>query len=211
MAKNKFYVVWKGRKPGIYENWGDCQQQINGFKGATFKAFRTKQLAEEAFNADSNKVIGADFSSYEFTEEQLKLIGDPIENSIAVDGAWDTNTGRVEYQGVLVKTGEIIFHRDPFEDGTNNIAEFLAIVLGLAYCKQKGLDLPIYSDSRNAIGWVRDKQARTNHAPSEKSKEIFDDHAHHRNIHITEMIGTKNIRFFTVKFGFVSYFYGHSD
>jgi ribonuclease HI len=174
MGKAKFYVVWKGRAPGIYQNWSDYQQQINGFKGAAFKAFKTRQLAEQAFKDDGAKFIGVDFHETELSEEQLLLIGKPIEDSIAVDGAWDTSTGKIEFRGVYVNTGEEVFHRGPYDDGTNNIAEFLAIVLGLAHCKQNKLTMPIYSDSRNAIGWIRDKEARTNLEFSEKNTALFD-------------------------------------
>lgn len=72
----------------------------------------------------------------ELTDEQLKLIGKPIEESISVDGAWNTSTGVVEYQGVHTTTKEVIFKMGPFEDGTNNIVEFLGIVHALAHCKR---------------------------------------------------------------------------
>jgi ribonuclease HI len=79
----------------------------------------------------------------------------------------------VEYQGVDTKTQKALFSAGPFEDGTVNIAEFLAIVHALAYCKQRGITLPIYSDSRNAIGWVADKQVRTKHTRTETSEKLF--------------------------------------
>lgn len=173
MAKNKFYVVWVGREPGIYNSWEECTQQIHGFPGAVYKSFKTRQLAEEAYNSSSKEFIGKDFFESELTEDQLKLIGEPILDSISVDAAWNTFTGVVEYQGVDTKTNKVLFSAGPFEDGTINIAEFLAIVHALAYCKQKGITLPIYSDSRNAIGWVADKQARTNHSRTETSEKLF--------------------------------------
>jgi ribonuclease HI len=49
MAKQKFYVVWVGRKPGIYNNWDECKAQVNGFSGAKFKSFKTQRLADDAF------------------------------------------------------------------------------------------------------------------------------------------------------------------
>ena len=173
MAKNKFYVVWVGREPGIYNSWEECTQQIHGFAGAVYKSFKTRQLAEEAFNSSSKEFIGKDFFETELTEDQLKLIGEPILDSISVDAAWNTANGVVEYQGVETKTKKVLFSAGPFEDGTINIAEFLAIVHALAYCKQKGITLPIYSDRRNASGWVADKQARTNHKRTETSEKLF--------------------------------------
>lgn len=174
MAKKKYYVVWVGRQTGIFETWEDCNEQIFGYPKAVYKSFKTKELAEQAFNSSSKEFIGKDIFETELTEEQLKKIGDPIKDSISVDGAWNTSTGIVEYQGVHTETGKVLFKAGPFEDGTNNIVEFLAIVHALAYCKQKNIKLPIYSDSRNAIGWVRDKEARTNHEKSDKNVKLFE-------------------------------------
>jgi len=174
MAKQKFYVVWKGRKTGIFDNWDDCKAQTFGFTGAVYKSFDTRPLAEKAFNSASGEFVGKGKAKPILSSEQKKLVGQPIPDSISVDGAWNTATGMVEYQGVHTKTGKSLFHQGPFEDGTNNIVEFLGIVHGLAYCKQHKLALPIYSDSRNAINWVRDKQARTKLNRSHKNKKLFE-------------------------------------
>ncbi len=174
MANKKYYVVWVGRKIGLFESWEDCNNQIFGFPKAVYKSFKSRELAEQAFNSSSKEFIGKDVFETELTPEQLFLIGDPIKDSISVDGAWNTASGLVEYQGVHTESGKILFKMGPFEDGTNNIVEFLAIVHALAYCKQNKLKLPIYSDSRNAIGWVRDKEARTNHDKSDKNSKLFE-------------------------------------
>lgn len=174
MAKKKYYVVWVGRQTGIFDTWEECSEQISGFPKAVYKSFKTKELAEQAFKSSSKDFIGKDIFETELTPEQIALIGDPIKDSISVDGAWNTSTGIVEYQGVHTGTGKNLFKVGPYEDGTNNIVEFLAIVHALAYCKQNNIKLPIYSDSRNAISWVRDKQARTNHDKSDKNKKLFE-------------------------------------
>ena len=58
--------------------------------------------------------------------------------------------------------------------GTNNIGEFLAIVHGLALLKQKGLrTMPIYSDSRNALSWVKQKQCKTKLPRDSQTEELF--------------------------------------
>lgn len=174
MAKKKYYVVWVGRKTGVFETWEECSKQISGFAKSVFKSFETRELAEQAFKGSSKEFIKKSSYKREPTTKQLSIIGRPIKESISVDGACSGATGISEYQGVHTETGEIIFKAGPFEDGTNNIVEFLAIVHALAYCKQNNLLIPIYSDSRNAIGWVRDKKARTNHARSGKNKKLFE-------------------------------------
>ncbi|MDA3613943.1 ribonuclease H1 domain-containing protein [Polluticaenibacter yanchengensis] len=174
MVKKKYYVVWVGRQSGIFESWEDCSEQVSGYPKAVYKSFKTKELAEQAFKSESKEFIGKDIVETELTSEQIALIGEPIKDSISVDGAWNTETGVVEYQGVHTAKGNTLFKVGPMEDGTNNIVEFLAIVHALAYCKQQNLKLPIYSDSRNAIGWVKNKQARTKLDRSDKNEKLFE-------------------------------------
>ena len=171
--KKKYYVVWEGRSKGIFDSWNECKAQIDGFPNAVYKSFPSLEQAEQALQGESNEYIGKNITE-QLPADILERIGAPLQESISVDGAWNTATGMVEYQGVHTGTGEKLFRVGPLEDGTNNIAEFLAIVHALALCHKNGTELPIYSDSRNAIGWVREKKARTNHARSEKNKPLFD-------------------------------------
>lgn len=174
MGKQKFYVVWEGHKTGVFDSWEECKEQTHGFPNAVFKSFLTRELAEKAFNSDSKEFVGVDIFEPTLSKEELALIGDPIEESISVDGACNVVTGIVEYQGVDTKTKKVLFKQGPFEGGTNNIGEFLAIVHGLAYCKKKNINIPIYSDSKNAMSWVRDKKVRTNQEKNDKNTELFD-------------------------------------
>lgn len=173
--KPKFYVVWKGRETGVFSSWDDCKAQTNGFDGAVFKSFESKALAEEAFQNASSLYVGQQKKIvHKLSAAELERIGNPIEDAIAVDGAWNTTTGMVEYQGVYIKTGEVLFHIGPLEDGTINMVEFLAIVHALALCKQWHWKVPIYSDSKIALKWIKDKKASSNHPPSEKNKKLMD-------------------------------------
>lgn len=172
MSKQKFYVVWKGKQPGIYHNWNDCKAQVDGFPAAAYKAFPTMMEAEIAFNEHFAKHI------YKKDKEEPKVkagVGTPIHDSIVVDAAWNSVQKDMEYQGILYKTNTRIFHQGPFANGTNNIGEFLAIVHALGYCKKHNLTvIPIYSDSRNAIAWVKAKKCKTNLEVSAKTKHIHD-------------------------------------
>ena len=79
----------------------------------------------------------------------------------AVDAACSGNPGPMEYQAIDLATGARVFHFGPMR-GTNNIGEFLAIVHALALCWQQGLHTKtIYSDSVNAMLWVRKRQCKT--------------------------------------------------
>jgi len=95
-----------------------------------------------------------------------------IDNSLAVDAACSGNPGPMEYRGVHIASRQEIFHFGPLK-GTNNIGEFLAIVHGLALLKNKGFDMPIYSDSANAISWVRQKKCKTKLPRTPETEELF--------------------------------------
>jgi ribonuclease HI len=102
------------------------------------------------------------------------VAGKPVLHSIAVDAACSGNPGDMEYRGVYTSTGEEIFHIGPLRQGTNNVGEFLALVHGLALLKQKNSNLPIYSDSTNAIKWVKNKKSKTLLEPTPLNKPIFE-------------------------------------
>ena len=168
MAKQKYYVVLKGVTPAIYSSWEECQAQIAGVQ-ALYKSFNSLEEAERAYASPAHEYIGRDTKSDAAPEAAQRYI---IKNALAVDAACSGNPGMMEYRGVYIGTGEEIFHFGPMY-GTNNIGEFLAIVHGLALLKQKNIDLPIYSDSRNALLWVKQKSCKTKLPRDEKSEQMF--------------------------------------
>jgi|TARA_E500000318_G_scaffold87000_1_gene83824 ribonuclease HI len=172
--KKKFYVVWKGKHPGIFESWADCKAQIDGVKGAQYKSFSTFAEAKKAFNGNYLEYKGKSKSKTELTPEELLKIGDPNYNSIAVDAASSGNPGKMEYRGVDTKTKRVLFHQGPFEQGTSNVGEFLALVHGLAFLKQQKSERTLYSDSRIAIGWVRKKKCGTKLNKTAKNAQLFE-------------------------------------
>lgn len=170
MAKNKFYVVWKGRQIGIYSNWDSCKMQIEGFKGAQYKSFPDRASAETAFKAgyENSGQLSA------ISGQPSAVSHQPIGQSIAVDAACSGNPGKMEFQGVFVETKTHLFKSPVYEQGTNNIGEFLAIVYCLAWQKKNKLSYPIYSDSVNAQKWVREGVCKTKIEENEKNKALFD-------------------------------------
>lgn len=173
MTKQKFYVVWKGKLPGIYTSWEDCKKQIDGFPEAVYKSFKDKTLAENAFNEGSENYIGLDERILNFNDEKRQLIGSSVANSLSVDAACSGNPGVLEYRGVHTSSGREIFRKGPFPEGTINIGEFLALVHGIAYLKRKKSDKPVYSDSRTAISWVKKKRVNTKLERNKKNDELF--------------------------------------
>ena len=80
----------------------------------------------------------------------------------------------MEYRGVDTKTKKQLFIQWPFEEGTNNIGEFLAIVHGLAMLKKNNSNRIIYTDSRTAMSWVRKKNCNTKLKRNDKNKPVFE-------------------------------------
>lgn len=174
MAKKKFYVIWNGHQTGVFTSWNTCKKHIANFKGAQYKSFSSKEDAEKAFKGKYIDYVGKDTKKVVLTDEELKKYGKPILNSISVDAACAGNPGKMEYRGVDTQTKKQLFIQGPFEQGTNNIGEFLALVHGLGYLKQKNSTLPIYSDSKIAISWVKKGQCRTNLQITKENKPLFD-------------------------------------
>ena len=169
--KAKFYVVWQGRESGIYDSWEACEAQVKGV-AAKYKGFATRAEAEAALAANPEEYISRNAIAKRSTassESDLQALcadlqrsdRSPILPALAVDAACSGNPGVMEFRGVIADTGTQVFHRGPYLDGTNNIGEFLAIVLGLAYLKINNLPWALYSDSKTAISWVRQKQCKT--------------------------------------------------
>lgn len=174
MSKEKFYVVWSGVNPGIYTSWTDCQLQTKGYEGAKYKSFETREEAEKAFESSPYEYIKRSSPGAPAQKKDVNapLPSSVVENSLAVDAACSGNPGAMEYRGVHVASRQEIFHFGPVY-GTNNIGEFLAIVHGLALLKQKGFDMPIYSDSVNAISWIKQKKCKTKLPREPKTEELF--------------------------------------
>lgn len=166
-GKEKFYVVWKGVKPGVYNYWEDCKKQIDNFPGALYKVFPSEMDACEAFQKGPSTYMGS-AKRVQQTFSGLTI----IQNSLSVDAACSGNPGVMEYQGVHTQTKKQIFHRR-FEVGTNNIGEFLALVHGLSYLKKNGYSHPIYTDSVNAMKWVETKKCKTKLERNAVTEELF--------------------------------------
>lgn len=167
--KAKYYVVWRGRKPGIYESWAECEAQVKGFANASYKAFPTRAIAEVALRKPTltRQRQPGQTRLWEFSQHP------PITASISVDAACAGNPGRLEWRGVHTISGKELFRMGPFPLGTSNIGEFLAIVQALTILKQRGNLAPVYSDSATAIAWVRAGKCKTGLPRTTRTAGLF--------------------------------------
>lgn len=168
MAKNNFYVVWRGHNTGIFSSWDECRQQINGYPGAQYKGYPTLAAAKAA-QKDGYSTVPKSKTQLSSFNTDVK----PEQLSICVDAACSGNPGPMEYRGVWVETGDEIFRQGPFPHANNNVGEFLAIVHGLAWLAENKMNLVLYSDSVTAISWVRNRKAKTELVAKPGNEKVF--------------------------------------
>lgn len=172
--KEKYYVVWKGRKTGIFTSWEECRQQVEGYPGAQFKFFPSRALAEAAFHSPPLiKGNAKEPAESRPVPQWLLLPNPPLLPSICVDAACDGAPGILEYRGVWTENGEQIFHHGPFLEGTANIGEFLAIVHALDWLRRQNLELPVYTDSEIALQWIRRGRCATRLQRNPETEPLF--------------------------------------
>src|SRR5690625_2638503 len=103
MSQQKYYVVWKGKNPGIYQSWEACKQQVHGFQGARYKSFKSYDEAKQAYKAG--------YQPQKKTVAKTRTSDtNYILDSVSVDAACSGNPGDMEYRGVHTETGEQLFH-----------------------------------------------------------------------------------------------------
>ncbi|WP_397444643.1 viroplasmin family protein [Polaribacter sp. R77954] len=175
MPKKKFYVVWKGRKTGVFTAWNACKRQIDGFEGAEYKSFTSLNEAEIASTKLYKDYKGKNTKTQTLSSSEKAKFGKPILESISVDAACAGNPGKMEYRGVFTHNKKEIFRKGPYQKGTNNIGEFLALVHGIALLKSKNKEnIPIYSDSKIAMSWIRQKKCKTNVTFDASNKDLLE-------------------------------------
>lgn len=167
-SSQKYYVVWKGRKTGVFASWEECKAQVDHFENAEYKSFSSLKAAQLAYQGRYE-----DYKGKPAFRQGLMEVPPPVEESWSVDAACSGNPGNMEYQGVHTGNGKRIFHAGPITNGTNNIGEFLAIVHALGLLQKMGLNLPIYSDSETAQAWVKAKKCKTELPEDESTREVF--------------------------------------
>lgn len=124
-----YYAVQKGRHPGVYESWSDCQREVTGAAGAVFKKFKTRAEAEAFVKGDgygTGSGTGAGASSggakaassrttvvpkgllfhsvSDVTQEDVLQELSTVETEALayVDGSFNISTGVYGYGGVLL-------------------------------------------------------------------------------------------------------------
>ncbi|MGR5411009.1 ribonuclease H1 domain-containing protein [Vibrio sp. PNB22_8_1] len=75
MAKQKLYVVFEGRKTGIFNSWDETRTYVDGYKGAKHCSYKTRQEAQEALDEYLAASVLND-------EELLDMSGDEVGSEL---------------------------------------------------------------------------------------------------------------------------------
>ena len=158
MAKKKIYAVRKGKTTGIFYSWDECSASVNGYPGAEYKSFTTKE--------EANSYLGNSFAVQieEEKKDQKNTALDGTESTLTayVDGSFDPSIGKYAFGCILLTPdGEIIR-----ESGNGQDPESLAIrnvageMLGAMYAVQWAINhgypsLTIYYDYEGIAKWAQ--------------------------------------------------------
>lgn len=162
MAKQKYYVVWQGRKTGIFTDWPTTQASVAGFSGASHKSFLTRAEAEAAYKekpARTNKpsVTTAKVKASSTSESSSSYILDPaFDIHIFCDGGCDPNPGKSGSGVAVYQSGKLVklYHGLHASLGTNNTAELNALHQAMLIAAEKLKEkkkIQILSDSTYSI------------------------------------------------------------
>ncbi|MFZ7128383.1 MAG: ribonuclease HI [Desulfobacterales bacterium] len=153
--QRKFYAVARGRKTGVFTDWPTTASLVQGYPGARFKSFPTREAAE-AF------VRG---------EKRARSTGKPVKPAdvdgrivVYTDGGSRGNPGPGGYGAVIDLPDGRRELSGGFRLTTNNRMELLACIAALESLKEPSR-VALHSDSAyvvNAItlGWAKGWRAR---------------------------------------------------
>lgn len=95
----KYYAVKKGRNPGIYHTWGECSNQVIGYKGASYKKFHSYDEALDFMEGHKTATIN--------TKNEIK----DDEMIAYVDGSFSVDANIYSYGIVIItKDGKETFN-----------------------------------------------------------------------------------------------------
>ncbi|SDB24489.1 ribonuclease H family protein [Eubacterium oxidoreducens] len=137
MAKKNYYAVRRGLTPGIYLSWDEAKVQVNGYKGAQYKGFATKEEAIEYMQGVNNQTPSKELYSLidrrfepDTSEEYFEVHSD--------GGARGGNPGYGGYGYVVVDCNHNIVEEGYGygQNMTNNQAELLGAIEGIKAVKE---------------------------------------------------------------------------
>ena len=153
MAK-KFYAVKNGKTPGIFETWDECKKSVDGYSGAVFKSFKTKDeaLAFLGIESSSNSGIPIDVDG--------SIASDSSCATAYVDGSYNIATKEFGYGVVMFHNGEELHMSKSFSDAEKaSMRNVAGEILGSMAAVEKAIELgvksvDIYFDYMGIRAWA---------------------------------------------------------
>ena len=158
----KFYVVWAGRRTGIFSDWDTCKAQVEGFAGARYKSFKTRAEAEAAHAAGPGapaprkQAATGKKSAGIKTWQPEEVATHPARTHIFSDGGCEPNPGKAASGLAIYRDGDLVelWYGLFNPRGTNNTAELNALHQALLAAQRElaaGRSVAVFSDSSYAI------------------------------------------------------------
>ena len=160
----KFYAVKNGKTPGIFETWDECKKSVDGYSGAVFKSFKTKDeaLAFLGIESSSNSGIPIDVDSSIASDSSCVdgcIASDSSCATAYVDGSYNIATKEFGYGVVMFHNGEELHMSKSFSDAEmasmRNVAgEIFGSMAAMEYAVNHGItNLSIYYDYMGISKW----------------------------------------------------------
>ena len=158
MAKKKIYAVRKGKTTGIFYSWDECSASVNGYPGAEYKSFTTKEEA----NSYLENSFAVQIEEEKKDQKNTALDGTESTLTAYVDGSFDPSIGKYAFGCILLTPdGEIIREsgngQDPESLAIRNVAgEMLGAMYAVQWAVNHGYpSLTIYYDYEGIAKWAK--------------------------------------------------------
>lgn len=152
LVATKFYAVCKGRTTGIFTTWSQCQQQVTGYPGASFKSFPTREEAQQFLET------GMTGAAPSVPAAGGNLAG-AAEAVAYVDGSYHGGTKEFACGAVIFYQGETFEISKKFSDpelaAMHNVAgEIKGSEEAMNFCLERGIQsLEIHHDYEGIAKW----------------------------------------------------------
>lgn len=146
----KFYAVRKGRTTGIFTDWAQCQRQVTGYSGASFKSFSTREAAVRFLEAGT--------TADPLPEESVSRTSETMAVAY-VDGSYHSGTGEFACGAVIFYQGETFEISRKFADpelaAMRNVAgEIKGSQAAMDFCLERNIkSLELHHDYEGVAKW----------------------------------------------------------
>lgn len=183
----KYYAVKKGRKTGIFGTWEECQECVNGYSGAVYKSFKTRQEA-----------LGYLEGGAAPEEQPGESVGECLK--IYVDGSYHSGTQEFSYGMVVLNGEKEEKYSRKFEDSElasmRNVAgEIKGAEAAMQYALDYGIEeIAIYHDYEGIARWCLGEW-KANKEGTRAYKAFYDQASKQVKIHFVKVTGHSNDKY----------------